>query len=222
MMAENDASASVAQQQQGEEAASIRPADTATGLLVVHRGAAVRSSLPEQLQRLGYPLVEQASSAQQALDLYLRHQPRAVIIDVELDGGDALDLAAKLMALRRCAVVVVSEQAAPALVERAAKAGVFAYLVPPLSDESLSAALTVSLHRFADHDRLLRENQQLGQTLENRKLIERAKGIYMKHLTLGEPEAHRRLQQESQKRRIALVDLAKKIIESEELLGGGG
>jgi hypothetical protein len=43
----------------------------------------------------------------------------------------------------------------------------------------------------------------------------------MRKLSLDEPEAHRRLQLESQKRRVPLVDLAKKIIEAEELLGGG-
>ena len=47
-----------------------------------------------------------------------------------------------------------------------------------------------------------------------------AKGIFMRRLHLDEPEAHKRLQQESQRRRISLADLARKIIESEELLGG--
>jgi len=191
-----------------------------TGVLVVHRSASQRTSLPDQFARLGFTVVGEADNVQQALDLYLQHQPQVLVVDTQVEGEDAFDLAAKLTAIRRCVVIVVSAQSDAATVERAAGGGVFAYLVAPVTDESLAAALTVSLHRFADQDRLLKENQQLNQTLENRKLIERAKGIYMKHLGLGEPEAHRKLQQESQKRRMALVDLARKIIESEELLGG--
>jgi len=219
MTAEPEESTTQAPRQDRDESRTTELA-ASTRVLVVHRSAAERSSLPDQLTKLGHTLVGEASSMQQALDLYLQHQPRVLVIDANVGDEDALDLAAKLTAIRRCAVLVASAQSDAATVERAAQAGVFAFLVAPVSDESLSAALTVSLHRFADHDRLLRENHQLSQTLENRKLIERAKGIYMKHLGLGEPEAHRKLQQESQKRRMALVDLARKIIESEELLGG--
>jgi two-component system, response regulator PdtaR len=80
--------------------------------------------------------------------------------------------------------------------------------------------MEVAARRFAEHEQLAEQNRQLTQTLENRKLVERAKGIFMKRLSLDENEAHRRLQQESQKRRINVVELARKIIESEEMLGG--
>ena len=65
-----------------------------------------------------------------------------------------------------------------------------------------------------------REKESLAATLETRKLVERAKGIFMKRLQLDESEAHRKLQQESQRRRIGIAELAKRVIESEELLGG--
>jgi len=64
------------------------------------------------------------------------------------------------------------------------------------------------------------EKQALAQSLENRKLIERAKGIMMQRMNLSEADAHRKLQLESQNRRISAVELAKRIIDSEELLGG--
>jgi response regulator NasT len=92
--------------------------------------------------------------------------------------------------------------------------------VKPVSAESLAAQIGVALNRFAEHSKLVEENQNLMQTLETRKLVERAKGILMKRLNLGEQDAHRRLQQESQKRRIGLADIARKIIESEELFSG--
>jgi response regulator NasT len=89
-----------------------------------------------------------------------------------------------------------------------------------VSPESLAAQMEVAIRRFDEQERLIREKAELSATLETRKLIERAKGIFMKRLNLDEPEAHKRLQQESQKRRISLPELAKKIVESEEILGG--
>jgi len=80
--------------------------------------------------------------------------------------------------------------------------------------------MEVAIRRFDEQERLIREKAELSATLETRKLVERAKGIFMKRLNLDEPEAHKRLQQESQKRRISLPELAKKIVESEEILGG--
>lgn len=189
--------------------------------LVVEDDTLVGMGLKAQLEQLGHAVVGQAATAPEALDLYLKHAPDVVLMDVRLDGADGLEVAEKLLALRRCPMLIVSAFSDQALVERAGRAGVFGYLVKPVRTEALAAQLEVAVRRFAEHDRLLKENLQLSQTLENRKLVERAKGIFMKRLGLDEPEAHRRLQQESQKRRLGLVELAKKIIESEDLLGGG-
>ena len=122
--------------------------------------------------------------------------------------------------MRRVPMIIVSAFSDKSKIERAGVAGVFGYLIKPVSGESLAAQIEVAVRRFDEQERLVRENQELAQTLENRKLVEKAKGIFMKRLNLDEPEAHRRLQQESQKRRISIAELAKKIIESEQLLGG--
>ena len=97
--------------------------------------------------------------------------------------------------------------------------GVFGYLVKPVSTGSLEAQIAIAVRRFGDQQELTREKQHLLDTLEARKLIERAKGIFMRRLKLDESEAHRKLQLESQNRRISMAELAKKVIDSEELLG---
>jgi AmiR/NasT family two-component response regulator len=202
-------------------AAGVPPAPLR--VLIVEDETFVGLGLRSQVEQLGHAVVGQAADAPQALDLFLQHQPDVVLMDVRLDGPervDGVELAEKLMALRRCPMIIVSAYSDQPLVERAGRVGVFGYLIKPVRTEALSAQLEVAVRRFAEHERLAKDNQQLTQTLENRKVIERAKGIFMKRLNLDEPEAHRRLQLESQKRRVGLVELAKKIIESEELLGG--
>jgi response regulator NasT len=196
--------------------------------LIVEDDTLVGLGLRAQLEQLGHTVLGQAGSAAEAIDLYATRLPDVVLLDIRLGSTDGLALATQLLAIRASPMVVISAFSDPELVERAAAAGVFGYLIKPVRIEALAAQLEVAAHRFAEQqrlraeqERLIRENQQLTMTLEGRKLVERAKGIFMKKLGLDEPEAHRRLQLESQKRRLPLVELAKKIIEAEELLGGG-
>jgi response regulator NasT len=190
-------------------------------VLIVEDDSLVGIGLKAQLERLGHQVVGQASTASGALEMFASKQPDLVLLDVRLDGdADGIDLAARLLAVRRVPMIIVSAFSDESKIERAGAAGVFGYLIKPVSGESLSAQIEVAVRRFNEQERLIRENQELAQTLENRKFIEKAKGIFMKRLNLDEPEAHRRLQQESQKRRTSIAELAKKIVESEQLLGG--
>jgi two-component system, response regulator PdtaR len=176
--------------------------------------------LRAQLEKLGHVVVGDASMAAQAQRLFESERPDLVLMDIRLDGADGIELARKLLAHRACPIIIVSAYGDRELVDRATAAGVFGYLIKPVGTEALSAQIEVAVDRFSEHLRLVAENQALAQTLETRKLVERAKGIMMRRLNLSEPDAHKRLQQESQKRRQSLAELARKIIESEELLGG--
>ena len=189
-------------------------------VLIVEDESLVGIGLKAQLERLGHEVVGQAPTAEAALGIFASKHPDIVLLDVRLDDADGIELAARLLSERRVPMIIVSAFSDKSKIERASAAGVFGYLIKPVSGESLAAQIEVAVQRFNEQERLLRENQELAQTLENRKLVEKAKGIFMKRLSLDEPEAHRRLQQESQKRRITIAELAKKIIESEQLLGG--
>ncbi|MGH7213510.1 MAG: ANTAR domain-containing response regulator [Tepidisphaeraceae bacterium] len=191
-------------------------------VLIVEDDTLVGMGLASQLKAAGHDVVGQAANALEAAPMFQERQPDLVIVDVRLNAGsiDGIELAAQLLKERRVPMIVVSAYSDPELVARAGAAGVFGYLVKPVSQESLAAQIEVAVTRFNDHETIAREKEALAQNLENRKVIERAKGILMKRAGLDEAEAHKRLQQESQKRRVSIVELAKKVIESEQLLGG--
>lgn len=195
-------------------------ASAALRVLIVEDDTLVGMGLESQVQRLGHELVGRATGASEARELFQRHQPDLVLMDIKLSEGDGLELAEQLLAERRVPMIIVSAYSDTQLIRRAGEAGVYGYLVKPVTVESLAAQIEVAVRRFEESSQLLAEKEALSRTLEARKLTERAKGILMKRLNLSEAEAHRRLQHESQKRRISLADLARKIIESEELLGG--
>jgi two-component system, response regulator PdtaR len=189
-------------------------------VLIVEDETLVGMGLKNDLERVGHTVVAQAANADEARRLYAEKLPNLVFMDIRLGGDDGIALAAELLQTRRCPMIILSAYSEQQLIERAGQAGVFGYLIKPVSVEALQAQVEVAVRRFQEQEQVRQEKDDLAATLETRKLVERAKGIFMRRLSLDEPEAHKRLQQESQKRRMTIGDLAKKIIESEELLGG--
>jgi two-component system, response regulator PdtaR len=188
--------------------------------LVVEDETLVALGLQSQLEKLGHSVVGLAADAEQAENFFRQRQPELVLTDIRLKGMDGLELTRRLLKIRACPIVVISAFSDKELIDRATQAGVFGYLIKPPSDEALAAQMEIAVARFREHMVVIAEKESLAQSLEHRKIIDRAKGILMSRSSLSEPEAHKRIQQESQKRRISAIDLAKKIIESEELLGG--
>jgi response regulator NasT len=189
-------------------------------VLIVEDETLVGIGLKANLERLGHEVVGQAATAAEAIALFRDTLPNLVMMDIRLDGGDGIELAAQLLKERRCPMIILSAYSDRELIDRASAAGVFGYLIKPVTPEALAAQIAVAVRRFGDQEQLTREKADLSAQFETRKLIERAKGIFMKRLNIDEPEAHKRLQQESQKRRIGLPELAKRIIEAEEMMGG--
>jgi AmiR/NasT family two-component response regulator len=204
----------------GTGGVATRPAGAKPSVLIVEDDTLVGMGLKANLERLGHTVVGQAATAAEAMALYLEHAPDVVLLDIRLNGDDGIEVARQLLRERRSPMVIVSAYSDRELIERASAAGVFGYLIKPVNGEALQAQIEVAVRRFEEQERLSAEKRELELTLETRKLVERAKGIFMKRLSLDEPEAHKRLQQESQKRRISIGELAKRIIESEEMLGG--
>jgi response regulator NasT len=189
-------------------------------VLIVEDDTLVGMGLKSQLQKLGHEVVGHAADAAQATELFRKEQPGLVLLDIRLEGADGINLAGELLRLRRCPMIIISAYSDKALIDRASSAGVFGYLIKPVDDKILEAQIGVAVKRFAEAEQLRLENEKLLQDLETRKLVDRAKGILMKRGNTTEDEAHRRLQQESQKRRINLAELCRRIIESDEVMGG--
>jgi len=190
--------------------------------LIIEDDTMIGLGVKAQLEKLGHRVVGQAATAAEAARLFRDLKPDLLLVDVRLDGDDGITLVTQLLKERRVPAIIISAFSDRELIDRASAAGVFGYLIKPVSGEALDAQIQVAIQRFAEQEKLQQEKLALTQTLEERKVIERAKGIFMRRLKIDEPEAHKRLQQESQKRRIPMVDLAKRVIESEEMLGGGG
>jgi response regulator NasT len=188
-------------------------------VLIVEDDTLVGMGLRGQLEKLGHKVVGQAGVALEAKAIFQRDEPDLVLLDIRLSDADGIELAAELLSVRRCPMIIISAYSDRGLIDRASAAGVFGYLIKPVSERGLEAQIEVAVQRFNEQEDLRLEKEKLAGDLETRKLMDRAKAVLMKRANLAEDEAHRRLQQESQKRRISMADLCKRIIESDEVMG---
>ncbi len=182
-------------------------------VLIAEDEALIRLDLAEMLREEGYEVVGEAGDGQEAVDLAEALQPDLVIMDVKMPRRDGIDAAAEIAAKRIAPIVVLTAFSQRELVERARDAGAMAYLVKPFSMTDLIPAIELAVSRFSEIAALEREVADLGERLETRKLIERAKGRLQAEHAMTEAEAFTWMQRAAMDRRTSMKRVALVILE---------
>jgi response regulator NasT len=188
-------------------------------VLVADDNPLIALGLSKRLRSLGHEPLGPAADGQEAIELANESRPDLYLFDIEMPNVDGLE-AAQLLAdngLRR-PVVVITGVDDPSLIERSIATGVSAYLTKPVDERELQAALELAAARHAEFKALEAEVDRARQALEDRKLVERAKGLLMSALNLSEQDAFRRLQLTARERNLRLVEVAARIVEQQSLL----
>ncbi len=133
---------------------------------------------------------------------------------------DGIEAATKIYKEHAAPVILVSAYPDPEFIRRAEADHVMAYLVKPIKRADLEPAIAIAMRRFEQFQALRKEASDLKQALEDRKTIEKAKGILMSKAGLDEHDAFRRLQKLASDKNKKLVDIAQSILTAEEALGG--
>jgi AmiR/NasT family two-component response regulator len=188
-------------------------------VLLAEDDPVIALGLSERLRSLGHEPLGPAADGDEAVELARQSQADLYLFDIEMPKLDGLQAAAQLAAegLRR-PVVVITGVDDPSLIERSIASGVSAYLAKPIDTRELQAALQLAAARHGEFQALEAEVERAQQALEDRKLVERAKGLLMSALDLSEQDAFRRLQVTARERNLRLADVASRIIEQRQLL----
>jgi response regulator NasT len=190
----------------------------ATRILVAEDNDLVLLTLEEQLKDLGYDVVGLARTGTEAVALAQRLHPDVIIMDIRMPEMDGTEAAMRIRNSRPVPIIMLTAYADKETVRKAEAAGALAYLVKPVNENELPPAINIALARFKEIQDLQSEVSELQESLESRKLVERAKGILMQRLGLSERDAYERLRQRARDKRIKMKDIAQAIIEAEELL----
>src|SRR5688572_12180828 len=181
-------------------------------VLVAEDEAIIRLDLAEMLGEAGYDVVGQAGDGEQAVAMALDLRPDIVIMDVKMPVMDGITAAEQIGKERICPVVMLTAFSQTELVERARDAGVMAYIVKPFTAGDVTPAIDIALSRWGEMKTLESEVADLGDRLETRKAVDRAKGVLMTKLKMTVADAFRRDEKTAMDRRMGMREVADAVV----------
>ncbi|WP_093691306.1 ANTAR domain-containing response regulator [Sporolituus thermophilus] len=183
-------------------------------IVIADNESIIRMDLRELLEEAGHTVVGEAADGLKAVELVRKHRPDLVIMDIKMPEMDGIS-AAKIISNEKLApVLLLTAYSQKEIVEKAKESGVLAYLVKPIKEANLFPAIEIALSRFQEFMELERELEEVKNSLETRKVLDRAKGILMDAYNLTESEAYRRIQQYSMSKRKSIREVAQAIVEA--------
>lgn len=187
-------------------------------IVVADDEALIRQYFQEILPDLGHEVVGAATNGRELVELCRLHVPDLVISDIKMPEMDGIEAAREISRERDVPIILVSAFHDPELIERAESSHVMAYIVKPIERADIETSIAIARRRFEELQAVKQDAADLRQALEDRKLIERAKGILMAKTGLSEPDAFRRLQKVASDKNRKLADIARMIVTAEEAL----
>jgi response regulator NasT len=145
--------------------------------------------------------------------------PDVIVIDIETPNRDMLEHLFQLTRSVRKPIAMFVDRSDTLSIEAAVEAGVSAYVVDGLRKERVKPILDMAVSRFKAFSRLQQELADAKSALEERKIIDRAKGILMKSRKLTEDEAYALLRQTAMNEKKKLADIAQSVVMAAAILG---
>ena len=187
-------------------------------ILVAEDTEIVAQALEGQLSSLGYEVVGVAWSGNEAIRLCEQLRPDLVLLNMQIANPSGDIVAQQINERTSIPIIMLSASCDAGSIRKVEQAGVLAYLVKPIKPEELPPAIDVALARHHELQQLRDHVDDLHETLESRKLIERAKGILMRRLHIDEREAESRIRQRAKDKQAKVKDIAQAIVDSDALL----
>ena len=166
--------------------------------------------------------VEVACALDSPFELLARvgeHHPDVVLIETDSPSRDVLEQLAAVSSSAPRPVVIFTGNADDESIRASLRAGVSAYIVDGITAGRLEPIMRVAIERFDADQRLRAELEDTKVKLEERKLVERAKGILMKQRHASEEDAFAQLRSLAMQRGIRLGEAARQVIDVAALLG---
>jgi response regulator NasT len=171
----------------------------------------------EMLPHFGHEVVAEATTGRALVERCRGVRPDLVITDVKMPDGDGLTAAAEVNREGQVPVILVTAHHDADVLAATGADYIMSYLAKPVKPVDLQAAVRLAMLRFGHFQALAKEAADLRQALEDRKLIERAKGAVMRRVGVGEEEAFRRMRKIASDTNRKLADIARQLTAAEEV-----
>lgn len=172
-----------------------------------------RAALLEQaLRDQQFEVVARLATAAGLADEVASLEPDVIIIDIDSPDRDTLEHMASLHRDNPRPVVMFAGEGETATIERAVRAGVSAYIVDGLNPGRVRTIVDVAIARFREYQALRRELEEMRTQLADRKQIDRAKALLMRHRKMSEEAAYKAMRKMAMDRGQRLPEVAANII----------
>jgi response regulator NasT len=187
-------------------------------IVIVDENPIRAAILEEGLREAGFIGVEHIREMHNLLARIYALDPDVIVIDLENPSRDVLEQMFQVSRAVRRPIAMFVDQSDSASIRASVDAGVSAYIVDGLKKERLKPILDLCISRFNAFARLQEELDRTKSALEDRKAIDRAKGILMKLKGLTEDEAYVLLRSTAMREKKKIGDIAQSIITAAEML----
>jgi len=168
------------------------------------------------IPRLGHRAIAAVDSVPILLDEVTELHPDLVIIEAEMPEMNGLAAAEAIYAINPTPIIIITESREQAFIDGAGNSPIMAYLFKPIEDHQLRAAITVCRQRFSEFRSMSDEAEALRQAIEDRKIIEKAKGVLMKTYAFDEEAAFHHLQSIARNQNVKMASVANIILDHQE------
>jgi response regulator NasT len=182
-------------------------------VVIAEDEAIIRLDLRETLEEEGYEVVGETGRGDKAVELVRELKPDLAILDIKMPHMDGLEAARLIGQERICGVLMLTAFSQREVVEDARDAGALAYLVKPYQKSDLIPAIEVAIGRFRELQQLSGEVDALGEQLEARKVIDRAKGVLIDQFGMKENEAFSFIQRTAMSERSRMREVAERVLD---------
>jgi len=187
-------------------------------ILIVDQNAKRAAVLEEGLREAGHDDVVVVREVHNLLRRIVDINPDVIFIDLENPNRDVLEQMFQVSRSVPRPIAMFVDHSDTATIEQAVDAGVATYIVDGLRKERIKPILDTTISRFNAFKKLRDELDQARQALEERKLVDRAKGILMAERQLSEADAYELLRTTAMNENRRLADVAQSVIISAKRL----
>ena len=194
--------------------------DSALKILIIDENRIRASILEDGLREAGYSRLTVLRSHAFRLADVASAAPDVIFIDLEDPNRDRLENVLHVSRAVERPIAVFADKSDAAMIEAAFESGVSAYIVDGLRKERVKPILDITISRFNAFKRLKRELDDVKTELEDRKVVDRAKGLLMKRKNVTEAEAYALLRRTAMNNNRKIVEVAQSILLAADLVGG--
>lgn len=193
--------------------------DLSLTIAIVDESRSRAAIIEDGLREAGYTKIVHIDEMTNLLARLYATDPDVVVIDLENPSRDVLEQLFQVSKLVKRPVAMFVDQSDTGMITKAIDAGVSAYVVDGLKKERVKSILDMCVARFQAYARLQNELDQAKSALEERKVVERAKGLLMKHKGITEEEAYALLRRRAMNEKKKIAEIAQAVVTGLEILG---